>query len=147
MRIDSGQRGRDGWVVTIEVPNAYTNGESRFERVTVPYGKLEGKTPDQVRQAIKDALDDDPLAAVLGEEVAAPTSTKEIYEDRAEATQARWAQWQWRIDHIADYPGYAALAAPQKTALLTALTNRRDAAAQADWAVLQQWMVEYRKRA
>lgn len=139
MNIVSRERGPNGWLVVIEVPNAYTSGESRFDRVTIPYAKLDGKTADQVRQAVHDALEDDPLAAVLGEAVAAPTQTKAIYEDRAEATQARWAQWQWRIDHVTDYPGWSALTAAQKTARLNALTQRRNAAAQADWDVLVAW--------
>ena len=131
MNIVSRERGPNGWNVTIEHPNAYTDGTSRTERVTIPYAKLEGKTPDQVRQAIKDAVDDDPIRDILGEDVAAPAQTKAILEDRMEALFADWQRWKLTRGE--------AQARTLPPAAITALTNREDAA----WAryvqSIQQW--------
>lgn len=123
MNIHSKERTTGGWNVTIEVPNAYTSGESRFDRIFVSDAAVRGKTADQVRQAVKDALDDDPLAAVLGETVAAPTPTKAIYEDRMTTLYADWQRW--KLTHA------EAVARGVSAAVITKLLNRTNAA----WSV------------
>ena len=131
MRIVSHERSRDGFSVTIEHPGAYTNGESRVEKVHVSAAALRGKTRDQVRQAIKDAVDDDPIRDILGEDVAAPAQTRAILEDRMEALFADWQRWKLTRGE--------AQARTLPPAAITALTNREDAA----WAryvqSIQQW--------
>jgi|GEM_PF-6777848 len=120
MNIRNRERAPGGWSVTIEVPNAYTNGESRFDQVFVPQDAVTGKTPEQVRQAVKDAVDDDPLAPLLGATVTTPTQTKDIYEDRMVAQYERWRRWQQtRVEAQS-----RALAA----GVITALTNQENAA-------------------
>ena len=131
MNIVSRERGPNGWNVTIEHPNAYTDGTSRTERVTIPYAKLEGKTPDQVRQAIKDAVDDDPLGPVIGEAVAAPTPTKAILWDRAKAAYADW--------QMAKTTRVEAQARSMAAAVITALTNAENALWTDYATTLNQW--------
>ena len=132
MNIVSRERSQAGWLVTIEVPNAYTTGESRFDRVFVSDSAVRGKTPDQVRQAVKDALDDDPLAAVLGEMVAAPTQTKDLLEDRMIERYDRWQRW--KNTHA------EAVARTIGAAKITALKNRMDATWAAYMNAINDWL-------
>ncbi len=93
MKIAGYERAAGGFAVTIEHENAYTNGSSRFEKVHVSDAAVRGKSRDQVRQAIKDAADADPIADIIGEDVAAPTPTKPILEERMVAQYERWQRW------------------------------------------------------
>ncbi len=126
-------------MVKVEIPGAYTDGTSRFDQVFVPDAAVRGKTPEQVRQAVKDVIDDDPLGQLLGATVTQPSQTKPVWEERARVTVDDWQDWQWRLDHVADYPGYALMTTAQQTGVRTAITNRRDAAASRDWDVLTAW--------
>jgi len=120
-----------GYQVEVEITAAYTDGRSRFERVYLSTAELRGKTPEQKRQAILDALDDDPMDGVAGVEVSAPTVTKGILEDRMEALYADWQRWKnTRLEAQA-----RAIAA----AAVTALTNREDAAWTKYLQAIQAW--------
>ena len=120
MKITDKVQAPGGWWVTVEVPSAYTDGTSRFDKVFVPRDAVTGKTPEQVRQAVKDAVDDDPLAPLLGATVTTPTQTKPVFEDRMVAQYERWRRWQQtRVEAQS-----RALAA----GVITALTNQENAA-------------------
>ncbi len=130
--IRSHEQAPGGFWVTIEVENAYTDGSSRFDRVFVPLEDLRGKTAEERRQAILDALADDPLAGISGEDAtAAPTQTKAILERRMEALYADWQRWRnTRIE---------AQARSLAAAAITALTNREDAAWARYVVAIQAW--------
>ena len=132
MNIVSRERGPNGWNLTIEVPNAYTTGESRFDRIFVPDNDVRGKTPDRVRQAIKDALDDDPVGPVLGEAVATPTQSKDLLEDRMVERYDRWLRW--KNTHA------EAVARSIGAAKVTTLKNRMDATWAMYLGALNDWL-------
>lgn len=118
-------------MVAIEVTGAYTDGSSRFDRVFVAREDLRGRTPEERRQSILDALDDDPLAGIAGQEVVAPTETKAILERRMESLFAVWRRWkETRLE---------AQARSLPAGVVTALTNREDAAWAAYAAAILQW--------
>jgi hypothetical protein len=129
--IRKSERVPGGYRVTIEVTNAYTDGSSRFDRVFVEREAVEGKTLAERRQALFAAAAADPVADLRGEEVAEPTPTKEILEERA---VARYEQWQrWKTTRVeAEGRG---LAAP----VVSALQAREDVAWAAYLAVLNAW--------
>ncbi len=131
MRIAGYERAAGGFAITIEHQNAYTDGSSRFEKVTVPASAIRGKTPAQIRQAVVDALDD-PLADIIGEEVDAPTPTKDILWERAEALFANWK--------MAKETRIEAQARTMAAAVITAFTNAENAL----WAQYMQTMNEWR---
>lgn len=120
-----------GHWVTIEVTNAYTDGTSRYDRVFVSRDELRGKTADERRQAILDALNDDPLEGISGETVAAPTQTKAILEARMVALYADWQRWKTTRVEAQDRENAAAV--------VTALTNRENAAWTRYVAAIQEW--------
>lgn len=121
----------NGYIVEVEVTAAYTDGSSRIDRVFVATSELRGKTPEQKRQAILDALDDDPMDGVAGVEVSAPTVTKPILEDRMTGLYADWLRWKTTRTE--------AQARSLAAAVITALTNREDAAWAAYLASIQAW--------
>ena len=131
-RIRSHEQAPGGYWVVVEVENAYTDGTSRFDRVVVPAEDLRGTTPEERRQAIRDALDDDPLAGISGEDAdSAPTQTKAILERRMEALYADWQRWRnTRIE---------AQARSLAAGAITALTNREDAAWTRYVGAIQVW--------
>ena len=131
MNIQNRERTTGGWNVTIEVPNAYTTGESRFDRVTIPDAAVRGKTPEQVRQAVFDAVNDDPIAQVLGKTVAQPSQAKAIREDRMLDLFADWQRW--KATHA------EAVARAVAANVITALLARTDAAWAAYVVAIQAW--------
>lgn len=122
-----------GYTVQVEVTNAYTDGTSRFEEVWVSRDAIVGKTPDERRQALFDALVDDPIAEIAGETVAEPTATKDILEARMVARFADWQRWKATREE-AEARGLAAN-------VITALTARVNAAWTAYVALIQAWRV------
>jgi len=116
-----------GWMFKIEVPNAYTDGSSRYDSVFVSAAELKGKSPDQAQQAILDAME---VPDVRGE-LTAPAATKEILEDRMEARYEVWQRWKATKAE--------AVARSLPAAVVTALTNRENAAWAAYLDVIQQW--------
>lgn len=80
------ERAPGGWYVTIEVTNAYTNGESRYDRVFVAEAELVGKDDDGVMDAVtRAALDPAPLARVRDLDVAAYRELKRVTDKPLEA--------------------------------------------------------------
>lgn len=131
MRIRRSEPAPGGYWIEVEVPQAYTNGDSRFDRVFVARDELRGRTPEERRQAILDALDDDPLAGIAGQEVVAPPETKAIFERRMESLYADWQRWKnTRIE---------AAARSLPAGAVAATTNREDAAWAAYAAALLRW--------
>lgn len=120
-----------GYIVTVEVTDAYTDGTSRFDRVYVARDEMRGRTPAERRQAVLEAIDDDPVADIVGDEVVAPTVTRDILERRMEATYADWQRWKTTREEAQ----VRALAAN----VINAITARESAA----WAeyldILQMW--------
>jgi len=121
-----------GYQVEVEVTNAYTDGASRFDRVFVTLSEMRGKTPEQRRQAIVDALDVDPLAdGVKDAAASAPAVTRDILEDRMEGLYADWQRWK----NTRQEAQSRALPA----GAVTALTNREDAAWAKYLTAIQEW--------
>lgn len=120
MNIVDRERVAGGWAITVEVPNAYTDGSSRLDRVYLRDQDVRGKGPEQVAQAIQDALDDDPLAQLVGQPVAALVQTRAVLEDRMVALYEAWQRWQ-RTRAEAQARGLP-------LAVVTALTAREAAA-------------------
>ncbi len=120
-----------GFMVTVEVPGAYTDGSSRLDRVFVHADAVRGRTVEQVRQAVKDALDDDPLGAILGEDVVVPTQTKTVVEDQMVLLYGAWRRWQaTRVE--AQARGLAG-------AVIAALQAKEDAAWFAYGSAITEW--------
>jgi hypothetical protein len=131
MNIKQREQAPGGFIVTIEVTNAYTDGSSRFERVFVADDAVRGKSLDEVRQAVKDAVDDDPIAGILGETVSAPTQTKAILWQRAKALYADW--------QMAKTTRIEAQARSMAAGVITALQNAEDARWTAYTTTLNSW--------
>lgn len=120
-----------GFMVTVEVPGAFTDGTSRLDKVFVADAAVRGKTQAQQLHAIQQAVDVDPLAAVVGADVTAPAETREMLEDRMEALYADWQRW--KATHAeATSRGLAAN-------VVTALLNRTNAAWAAYVSAIQSW--------
>lgn len=107
-------------MVTVEHPAAYTDGSPRFEQVFVADAAVRGKTPEQVRQAVKDAVEDDPIGQLVGAAIAQPTQTKAVYEERCIALFETWRRWQ-----LTRLEAQTRAMAP---GVITALTNRENIA-------------------
>lgn len=112
---------RGGYLFDVERTEAFSDGSSRFERVFLERGEVVGKTPSQKVQAILDALDDNPLDGIAGLDASVPPAvTKAIVEDRMVAEYEDWQRWKTtRVE---------AQARSLAAAVITALTNREDAA-------------------
>jgi hypothetical protein len=130
MNVVSSEAVPGGYMITVEVPAAYTNGASRFDRVFVAAAAVRGKSPDQVRQAVLDAAMEDPIGGVIGE-VAPPAETRETLEERMIARYETWQRWRnTRVEAEA-----RGVAAP----VVTALSGRENAAWNAYSALLLAW--------
>lgn len=129
-----------GFQVTVRVPNAFSDGTAREDDYFVANETLRGKTPEQMRRAVREVVLGYPtIKEALGVGsggIPDPTDTRADIEEQAAANMQVWRDMDWRIAHIADYPG---LTTPQRNALLTALTNRRDAAIARDLALMVRW--------
>lgn len=78
-----------GYMVTVEVTNAYTNGESRFDRVFVAGSELIGQDDDGVMEAVaKAVLDSAPIARVQGLDVLAYRELKRVTDKPLAALRA-----------------------------------------------------------
>lgn len=117
-----------GWMVTVEVPTAFTKAsnvhpvtgaptDSRFDDVFVSDAAVRGKSGDVVRQAVRDALAD-PFEGI---DLDTPVrETKALLEARMGAQYATWQLWKnTRVE---------ATARELAGAIVTALTNRENAA-------------------
>jgi len=133
-RITGYERAPGGWFVNLEIPNAYTDGTSRFERVFVARDDVPGNTADELLDAAHDALTNDPAAQAIGQDVTGATATKAVWEARLTKLYTRWQQWKAiRVE---------AQARSLPAAAVTALTNRENAA----WSALLDALTEWRKR-
>ena len=134
MRVVNLDQAPGGWMVDLEIPNAYTDGTSRFERVFVSRDNVPGNTADELLDAAHDALTNDPAGQAIGQDVTAAQATKAVWEARIGPRYARWQMWKTiRVEAQA-----RALPAPA----VTALTNRENAA----WTALLDALTEWRKR-
>ena len=80
------ERAPGGYYVTVEVTNAYTNGESRYDRVFVGDAELAGQDDDGVMAAItRAALDPPPIARVRDLDVAAYRELQGVTDKPLEA--------------------------------------------------------------
>jgi hypothetical protein len=87
--IRSHERAPGGYYVTIEVTNAYTNGESRYDRVFVAEAELVHQDDDGVMDAVtRAALDPAPLARVRDLDVAAYRELKRVTDKPIEALRS-----------------------------------------------------------
>lgn len=120
MKITNRESAPGGYMLTVEHTGAFTDGTSRFEQVFVADAVVTNKTPEQVRQAVKDAIDNDPIGQLLGTNVTTPTQTKPVREERMVRQYERWRRWQQtRVE---------AQARALSATIITALTAQEDAA-------------------
>jgi len=78
-----------GYMVTVEVTNAYTNGESRYDRVFVAASELIGQDDDGVMDAVaKAALDSAAVVRVRDLDVAAYRELKRVTDKPIEALRS-----------------------------------------------------------
>jgi hypothetical protein len=118
-RIRRWERTPGGFAVTVEVTDAYTDGSSRFDTVYLTRDEVRGKSSHERRQAVFDALNDDPLEGIHDALVTQPAQTKDILEARAVALYDTWLRWKTtRVE--AESRGVAA-------GVITSLTNRENA--------------------
>lgn len=83
------ERAPGGWYITIEVTNAYTNGESRYDRVFVAEAELVNQDDDGVMDAVtRAALDPAPLARVRDLDVVAYRELKRVTDKPLEALRS-----------------------------------------------------------
>lgn len=108
-----------GYMVEIEVENAYTDGRSRTDEVFVAADALRGKTAAEKRQAIVDALTN-PIAEIAGFEATEPPEDKDILEGRMVALYEAWQRWKNTREE--------ATTRSLPNAVLTALQARENAA-------------------
>ena len=134
MRVANREQVPGGWMVDLEIPNAFTDGTSRFERVFVSRDDVPGNTADELLDAAHDALTNDPAAQAIGQDVTNATATKTVWEARITKLYARWQMWKAiRVE---------AQARSLPAAAVTALTNRENAA----WTALLDALTEWLKR-
>jgi len=82
MKISKHEPAPGGYMVTIEIENAYTDGRSRFDRVFVKADDVVGKSREEQLLAVKAALGTS-LAELRGADPSAPvTETKAVLEAR-----------------------------------------------------------------
>jgi len=133
MRVANREQVPGGWMVDLEIPNAFTDGTSRFERVFVSRDDVPGNTADELLDAAHDALANDPAAQAIGQDVTAAQSTKAVWEARITPRYARWQMWKTiRVE---------AQARSLPAAAVTALTNRENAA----WTALLDALTAWRQ--
>ena len=131
MRVVNRDQVSGGWLIDIEVQNAFTDGTSRFERVFVSRDDVPGNTADELLDAAHDALTNDPAAQAIGQDVTAAQATKAVWEARITKLFARWQMWKTiRVE---------AQARSLPAAAVTALTNRENAAWTALLDALTAW--------
>ena len=82
-----------GYAVDIEVTGAFTDGSSRFDKVHVPAALVDGRTVEEITQAVADAVNNAPLAQLVGVTLAVPAATKELLVQQIEAAYASWQMW------------------------------------------------------
>ena len=134
MRVANREQVPGGWMVDLEIPGAFTDGTSRFERVFVSRDDVPGNTADELLDAAHDALTNDPAAQAIGQDVTNATATKTVWEARITKLYARWQMWKAiRVE---------AQARSLPAAAVTALTNRENAA----WTALLDALTEWLKR-
>ena len=110
-----------GYLIEVEVTEAYTDGRSRFDTVFVEAEKLRGtRTAAQRLQAVWDAVEDAQLDELTGNAVAAPAVDRDILEDRMVELYERWQRWKATRAE--------AQARGMASAVVTALTARENAA-------------------
>lgn len=132
MKVAARERTPGGFLVTVEYPNAYTNGESRFDRVFVDDAAVRGKSNSQVLQAVKDAIDSDPLGGVIGQGINNQPATKDLLEDRMVERYEKWQRW--KNTHA------EAVARSLGAAKVNAFKNRMDARWAAYLDALNDWI-------
>jgi len=120
MRVANREQVPGGWMVDLEIPGAFTDGTSRFERVFVSRDAAPNNTAAEVLDAINDALTNDPAAQAVGQDVTAAQATKAVWEARITSRYGRWQMWKdIRVE---------AQARALPAAAITTLTNRENAA-------------------
>jgi len=118
--------------VTVELPNAYTDGTSRFEDIFVPDAELVGRTTAERLAAVRERLDD-ALEDMQGADLGAPvTRTRPVIERDMERAYNVWQRWKViRAE---------AVARSMAVGVVTALTARENAA----WASIVDRLTEWR---
>lgn len=129
--VRKGRQVAGGYLLEIEVTQAYTDGRSRFDEVFVPLSAVQDKTPSQRKRALFDAVHDNALGDLRGTPVEKPPDDQDILEDRMVALYERWQRWKnTRVEA-------QARGVPQ--AVINALTNREDAVWSAYAAAILAW--------
>ena len=131
MKIIGRERASGGWYVAVEYPNAYTDGTSRIEREFL--ADADAETREGAMDALSAIVRGRAIDLIVGQDIAEPTPTKDLWERRAEHAHATW--WRWQTTRIEAQT--RAMPAP----VITALTNRENAAWTAYADILNAWRV------
>lgn len=91
--VRKGRQVAGGYLLEIEVTQAYTDGRSRFDEVFVPLSAVQDKTPSQRKRALFDAVHDNALGDLRGTPVEEPPDDQAILEERMVALYERWQMW------------------------------------------------------
>lgn len=73
-----------GFMVTVEIENAYTDGTSRFDRVFLPYDDVAGRDEEHILAALVREVRENPLANLVGRSLdrIAPAPPREPLADQ-----------------------------------------------------------------
>lgn len=123
-----------GYLLKVEVPDAFTDGSSRFDDVFVPSEDADGRTPEEVMDAVNTAATSSPFDTLIGKTIRVPTQTRAVYEARLEKQRRVLAMWRAFEEEA------VAQGEPDPGALLTALRARRAAV----WADIKATLVKWR---
>jgi len=96
MKIDRIDRTPNGFNVRIEIPDAYTDGTSRYEEVSISAQEARGKTQDQLRELVRQHVEDDSsaMATLGGINLATPVpDRKDALELNMRRQYEEWQQW------------------------------------------------------
>jgi hypothetical protein len=125
----------NGWRITVVDPEMYVRGDGSFEAgeraIEVAHADLRGRGRDEVLDVLAEAMEEDPVGQVLGDDVVRPALTRALAERSLEAPYARWRRWQ-ATRQEAQARGMAA-------GVLTALQQAEDAAWGAYVQAIQRW--------
>lgn len=81
MRIVNAEQVPTGWMVSVAVPRAYTDGSGRIARVFISHEEAAGKTREELLAIVRRGIELDPVAALVGADLsrvqpAAPRSDR-----------------------------------------------------------------------
>ena len=123
-----------GYRADVEFEAAYTDGSSRFERVFLSREDVHAASPEAIRRAVRDAIDEDAGFRFLqAADLDTIPVTKATLERQMVALFDEWQRWKATTDEAA--------ARGEPLPVRDALANRTDAAWARYRSSIQAWRV------